>query len=91
MLKKMFVILYQYEPMLEFKMYEDDIFHAPVIFLESLIPLISFYWLFQGGASDLAPMLFVFISVYEPQHGKTNKVDSDQVWHKPDCTATRDG
>ena len=27
----------------------------------------------------------------EPQHEKTNNVDSDQVWHKPGCTATGDG
>ena len=28
---------------------------------------------------------------YEPQREKTNNVDSDQVWHKPGCTATGDG
>ena len=28
---------------------------------------------------------------YEPQHEKTNNVDSDQVWHKPGCAATGDG
>ena len=28
---------------------------------------------------------------YEPQHEKTNNVDSDQVWHKPGCTVTGDG
>ena len=27
----------------------------------------------------------------EPQHEKTNNVDSDQVWHKPGCIATGDG
>ena len=27
----------------------------------------------------------------EPQREKTNNVDSDQVWHKPDCIATGDG
>ena len=24
----------------------------------------------------------------EPQHEKTNNVDSDQVWHKPGCAAS---
>ena len=28
---------------------------------------------------------------YEAQYEKTNNVVSDQVWHKPDCTATGDG
>ena len=27
----------------------------------------------------------------EPRHEKTNNVVSDQVWHKPGCTATGDG
>ena len=27
----------------------------------------------------------------EPHHEKTNNVFSDQVWHKPGCTATGDG
>ena len=27
----------------------------------------------------------------ELQREKTNNVDSDQVWHKPGCTATGDG
>ena len=27
----------------------------------------------------------------EPQHEKTNNVDSDQVWHKPGCAANVDG
>ena len=31
------------------------------------------------------------ITIYEPQHEKTNNVVSDQVWHKPRCTATGDG
>ena len=30
-------------------------------------------------------------SINEPRHEKTNNVDSDQVWHKPGCTATGDG
>ena len=30
-------------------------------------------------------------STCEPQHEKTNNVDSDQVRHKPGCTATGDG
>ena len=29
--------------------------------------------------------------LFEPQHEKTNNVDSDQVWHKPGGTATGDG
>ena len=33
----------------------------------------------------------IFLSKYELQHEKTNNVDSDQVWHKPDCAATWDG
>ena len=31
------------------------------------------------------------ISVNEPHHEKTNIVVSDQVRHKPGCTATEDG
>ena len=27
---------------------------------------------------------------YEPRYEKTNNVESDQVWHKPGCTATGD-
>ena len=30
-------------------------------------------------------------ATFEPRHGKTNNVDSDQVSHKPGCTATGDG
>ena len=30
-------------------------------------------------------------SLFEPQHEKTNNVNSDQVWHKSGCTATGDG
>ena len=26
--------------------------------------------------------------LFEPQHEKTNNVDSDRVWHKPGCAAT---
>ena len=29
--------------------------------------------------------------IFEPQHEKTNNVDSDQVLHKPSCAATGDG
>ena len=32
-----------------------------------------------------------FHKTYEPQYEKTNNVDSDQVSHKPGCTATVDG
>ena len=28
--------------------------------------------------------------IYEPPHGKTNNVVSDQVRHKPTCTSTED-
>ena len=30
-------------------------------------------------------------NIFEPQREQTNTVDSDQVWHKPGCTATGDG
>ena len=33
----------------------------------------------------------VKVCTFEPQREKTNNVDSDQVWHKPGCTATGDG
>ena len=33
----------------------------------------------------------MMIEQNEPQHEKTNNVDSDQVWHKPGCAATADG
>ena len=33
----------------------------------------------------------MFHNKYEPRHEKTSNVDSDQVWHKPGCTATGDG
>ena len=35
--------------------------------------------------------LSVLWNWFEPQYEKTNNVDSDQVWHKPGCTATGDG
>ena len=30
-------------------------------------------------------------TTYEPSHGKTNNVVSEQVRHKPDCKSTEDG
>ena len=30
-------------------------------------------------------------SIYEPPHGKTNNVVSEQVLHEPGCTSTEDG
>ena len=32
-----------------------------------------------------------YMFINESRREKINNVDSDQVWHKPGCTATEDG
>ena len=32
-----------------------------------------------------------YLALFEPRHEKTNVLVSDQVRHKPGCTATEDG
>ena len=52
-----------------------------------------------GSGSALISLTFVaknletcwYFIVNEPQRERTNSLDSDQVYHKPGCTATGDG
>ena len=70
-----------------------------VIWHEALFHIIMKYtspFKFKSGHAVLTISPSVCLSllgliIYEPQREKTNNVDSDQVWHKPGCTATGDG
>ena len=44
-----------------------------------------------GGADDFDNFVGWIDEVFEPPRGKTNNVVSEQVRHKPACTATEAG